>query len=97
MQEPRPIRHDMSPAEIEQRWPDGPPSLIPYRYRYYAGIVVSVLAALIGFIQLAGPADLGFSPVAARWLGVIAAMLVFLAGPLPNPFGGPRKPPQEKG
>lgn len=98
-QGPRPIRrHDHTPEEIRARFPNGPKApahdhdVIPYRVRYYAGIVVDLLALLIGAIQLAGPADLGFSPVAARWLGVVAAVLVPIAGVLPNPFGGSKKP-----
>jgi disulfide bond formation protein DsbB len=49
----------------------------------YAAIVVAGVLFLLGAIQAADPALLGISPVGARWLGIAAAVLGFVAGFLP--------------
>lgn len=87
-----------SPEDLRRRFPnairrDTPPELVPYRYQYYAAVLVGALSLVVGAIQAAGPSDLGFPPVAARWLGVLAMVLAGAAGVLPKlqqppPSGG---------
>lgn len=55
-----------------------------YQAQRYAAIVVAVLLAGLAVIQAADPTDYGLAPIAARWLGVAAAMLGVLAGFLPS-------------
>lgn len=73
-------------ADLRRRFPDGPKPKppIPYAVQYYAAIVVFVTLALIGAIQIAGPDDLGLSPIVFRWIGVVGAVLGVLAGVLPK-------------
>ena len=50
-------------------------------------IAVAVALGMLGAVQLAEPASLGISTVAARWLGIIATGLGILAGFLPRVTG----------
>ncbi len=54
-----------------------------YSQQKTAAMVLAALLAGLAIIQ-AAPADLGLTPVMARWVGVIAAMLGVLAGFLPS-------------
>ena len=55
----------------------------PKALRYLA-IGVSVCLGMLGGVLLAAPEDLGISPVAARWLSILAVGLGILQGFLPN-------------
>lgn len=72
--------------ELRRRFPNGekPEPPVPYAVQYYAAVVVFVLVLVTGAIQVAGPEQLGLSPVAGRWIGVLAAVLGGLAGVLPK-------------
>jgi hypothetical protein len=48
---------------------------------------------MLGAVLLANPADLGISPVASRWLGIIAVGLGILQGFLPR-MQGPTTDPE---
>lgn len=50
-------------------------------------IAVSVALGMLGAVQLAAPEALGISPIAARWLGIVATGLGILAGFLPRVQG----------
>lgn len=50
-------------------------------------IAVAVALGMLGAVQLAAPDSLGISPVAARWLGIVAAGLGILQGFLPRVQG----------
>ena len=56
-------------------------------------IAVSVGIGMLGAVLLANPGDLGISPVAARWLGIIAVGLGILQGFLPR-VQGPTTDPE---
>lgn len=58
-----------------------------YQTQRYVAIAVAVLLAGLAVIQVADPADFGLSPVMARWLGVVVAMLGVLATFLPSVRG----------
>lgn len=58
-----------------------------YQAQRYAAVAVAVLSAGLAVILAADPVDFGLSPIAARWLGVVAAMLAVLAGFLPSVRG----------
>lgn len=47
-------------------------------------IAVAVALGMLGAVQLADPAALGISPVAARWLGIVGTGLGVLATFLPK-------------
>lgn len=55
-------------------------------------IAVAVAIGMLGAVLLATPADLGISPIAARWLGIIAVGLGILQGFLPR-IQGPTTDP----
>jgi hypothetical protein len=55
-------------------------------------IAVAVCIGMLGAVLLANPSDLGISPVAARWLGIIAVGLGILQGFLPK-LQGPTTDP----
>jgi hypothetical protein len=57
-------------------------------------IAVAVCIGMLGAVFLATPADLGISPVAARWLGIISVGLGILQGFLPR-VQGPTTDPNE--
>jgi HK97 gp10 family phage protein len=50
-------------------------------------IACAVCIGMLGAILLANPADLGISPVAARWLGIVATGLGILQSFLPRTQG----------
>lgn len=50
-------------------------------------VAVAVALGVLGAVQLADPASLGISAVAARWLGIVATGLGVLAGFLPKVTG----------
>ncbi len=50
-------------------------------------IAVAVCLGMLGAVQLAAPESLGITPVAARWLGIIATGLGVLATFLPRVTG----------
>lgn len=56
-------------------------------------IAVAVALGMLAAIQLAAPESLGISPVAARWLGIVAAGLGILQGFLPR-LQGPTTDPE---
>jgi hypothetical protein len=56
-------------------------------------IAVAVALGMLGAVQLAAPESLGISPVAARWLGIVAAGLGILQGFLPR-VQGPTTDPE---
>jgi hypothetical protein len=56
-------------------------------------IAVSVALGMLGAVQLASPESLGISPIAARWLGIVATGLGILAGFLPR-VQGPTTDPE---
>lgn len=56
-------------------------------------IAVAVALGMLGAVQLASPESLGISPIAARWLGIIATGLGILAGFLPR-VQGPTTDPE---
>jgi hypothetical protein len=55
-------------------------------------IACAVALGMLGAILLANPADLGISPIAARWLGIIAVGLGILQGFLPKVQGATNDP-----
>lgn len=55
-------------------------------------IAVAVCLGMLTAVQLASPESLGISPVAARWLGIVAAGLGILQGFLPR-IQGPTTDP----
>lgn len=55
-------------------------------------IAVAVCLGMLAAVQLATPEALGISPVAARWLGIVAAGLGILQGFLPR-IQGPSTDP----
>lgn len=57
-------------------------------------IAVAVVLGMLGAVQLAAPESLGISPMAARWLGIVATGLGILAGFLPR-VTGPTTDPSE--
>lgn len=56
-------------------------------------VAVAVAIGMLGAVLLAAPADLGISPVAARWLGIVAVGLGILQGFLPR-VQGPTTDPE---
>lgn len=56
-------------------------------------IAVAVGLAMLAAVQLADPESLGISPVAVRWLGIVAAGLGILQTFLPK-AQGPSKDPE---
>lgn len=56
-------------------------------------VAVMIASGMLGAVLLASPADLGISPVAARWLGIIAVGLGILQGVLPR-VQGPTTDPE---
>lgn len=56
-------------------------------------IAVAVALGMLGAVQIAAPESLGISPVAARWLGIVAAGLGILQGFLPR-IQGPTTDPE---
>jgi hypothetical protein len=63
----------------------------PYSLAYGAAVLVAMLLAGLGLIQVADAERLGISPIVKEWLGIVSAMLGVLAGALPSW----RKPPNE--
>jgi hypothetical protein len=58
-----------------------------YQQQRYLSIAVAIALGMLGAVQLAAPETLGISPVAARWLGIVATGLGILQGFLPNVRG----------
>lgn len=56
-------------------------------------VAVAVALGMLGAVQLASPESLGITPVAARWLGIIACGLGILQGFLPR-VQGPTTDPE---
>jgi len=56
-------------------------------------ISVAVCLAMLGAVQLAVPESLGITPIAARWLGILATGLGILQGFLPR-VQGPTTDPE---
>jgi len=56
-------------------------------------VAVAVSIGMLGAVLLAHPAELGISPVAARWLGIISVGLGILQGFLPR-VQGPTTDPE---
>jgi hypothetical protein len=56
-------------------------------------IAVAVALAMLAAVQLASPESLGISPVAARWLGIVATGLGLAQTFLPR-AQGPTKDPE---
>ena len=56
-------------------------------------IAVMVASGMIGAVILASPAELGLSPVASRWLGIVGVGLALLQGVLPR-VQGPTTDPE---
>jgi hypothetical protein len=56
-------------------------------------IAVAVAVAMLGAVLIADPESLGISPVAARWLGIVAVGLGLLQTFLPR-AQGPTKDPE---
>ena len=56
-------------------------------------VAVAVSIGMLGAVLLANPAELGISPVAARWLGIISVGLGILQGFLPR-VQGPTTDPE---
>jgi len=56
-------------------------------------IAVAVALGMLGAVQIADPSALGITPVAARWLGIIATGLGILQGFLPR-VQGPTTDPE---
>lgn len=50
-------------------------------------VAVAVCLAMLAAVQIADPVTLGISPVAARWLGIVATGLGVLATFLPKVTG----------
>lgn len=48
---------------------------MPYRYQYAITIALTVVTAGFAVIVVSDPGDLGLSPIALRWIGVIQAMI----------------------
>lgn len=65
---------------------------MPYVWQYAASIAVAALLAGLAVVQAGNAADFGLSPVAAKWLGVLSAVLGVLAGALPSW----RRPPSDE-
>lgn len=63
-----------------------------YGQQRIVAIGVAVLLAGFAVILAADPADFGLTPVAARWLGVVVAMLGVGQGFLPSVRGMSRDP-----
>ena len=80
------MNEDARAADLRRRFPDGPKPKppIPYAVQYYVAVVVFVMGVVIGAIQIAGPDELGLSPIVFRWIGVVGAVLTVLAGVLPK-------------
>lgn len=57
-------------------------------------IAVAVSLGMLGAVQLAAPESLGISPIAARWLGIVATGLGVLATFLPR-VQGPTTDPEQ--
>lgn len=58
-----------------------------YAAQKRAAIAVAIILAGLAVVQAAAPADFGLTPVMARWLGVLTAMLGVAAGFLPSVRG----------
>jgi hypothetical protein len=56
-------------------------------------IACAVALGMLGAVQLASPESLGITPVAARWLGIVACGLGILQGFLPR-VQGPTTDPE---
>jgi hypothetical protein len=59
-------------------------SPLPYNQLYAVSLAVFVFTLIVGAIQIADPLTLGFSPLAARWVGVVASVLGGIASILPR-------------
>lgn len=55
-----------------------------YRLAYALAIVTLLATTLVTLIQAADPVSLGFSPLAARWLGIVGGLLGVVASLLPR-------------
>lgn len=64
----------------------------PYTAAYGAAVVVAMILGGLAVIQAGSPSDFGLNPIAAKWLGVVSAMLGILAGALPSW----RRPPNDE-
>lgn len=62
-----------------------------YRLMYAGSVLVAVLLAIIGAVQVADPIKLGISAQAVEWLKIVVPGLGILAGVLPSV----RKPPSD--
>lgn len=67
------------------------PATPSYRVLYALAVVVFVAITFITLVQAADPVSLGFSPLTARWLGIVGGVLGAIAGLLPRL----QKPPDE--
>jgi hypothetical protein len=65
---------------------------VSYQTQRYLAIAVAVLLTGCAVILAANPADFGLTPVAARWLGVVVAMLGVAQGFLPSVRGMSQDP-----
>ena len=63
-----------------------------YTFMYALAVIVAVLSAVIGALQLANPEELGISPQVIAWTKIITPGLAILAGFLPSV----RKPPDSQ-
>lgn len=57
---------------------------LSYTLLYALAIVVLLTSTLVTLVQAADPASLGFSPLAARWLGIGSGLLGVVASLLPR-------------
>lgn len=55
-----------------------------YQTLRLAAIVLTVIAAFIGFVQAADPVSLGLTPILARWLGIVGGVIGVILGFLPR-------------
>ena len=62
-----------------------------YTLQYAGAVVVAAVLAGMAVIQAGNPSEFGLDPIAAKWLGVLSAMLGILAGALPSW----RRPPDD--
>lgn len=58
-----------------------------YRHQRVAAFAVAVVLGGLAVVQAGDPADFGLTPVAGRWLAVLASMLGIAAGFLPSVRG----------
>lgn len=65
--------------------------------QFYAAVLVAVLLAVLGAIQVADPVSLGLTSRVAAWLGVASAGLGVLASFLPSVRRRPEPPAEPHG